>query len=73
MPRVDVDFRSARNKDQRTIEDLRAALKRMTDHYVQQAGSGDCGFWGPEEKEEVIAARTTLKQKKRIFVDGWPG
>ncbi len=36
------------------------ALEVMTEHYVQLAGCGDCGFWEPEEEDEVIEARKAL-------------
>lgn len=39
---------------------LREALTSMLNHYVRLAGSGDCGFWDPEEEAEVIAARAAL-------------
>lgn len=37
------------------------ALAKMTALYVQLAGSGDCGFWNPEEEPGVIAARAALR------------
>ncbi len=40
--------------------DLYEALAKLTEMYVQLAGSGDCGFWNPEEDPEVIAARSAL-------------
>ena len=42
------------------IAELVAELFAMTEHYVQLAGCGDCGFWNPEEEERVIAARALL-------------
>jgi hypothetical protein len=36
------------------------ALKVMTEHYVELAGSGDCGFWNPEDEPEVKQARAIL-------------
>ncbi len=44
-------------------ERLREALENMTRRYVDLAGSGDCGFWDPEEEDEVIAARAALQQE----------
>lgn len=40
--------------------DLLAALKMMTDKYVELANSGDCGFWDVSKDEDVIKARAVL-------------
>jgi len=39
---------------------LKDALSGILKRYVELAGSGDCGFWDPEEEQEVIAARAAL-------------
>lgn len=44
------------------VATLREQLAVMTKHYVQLAGSGDCGFWDPEEEQEVIDAREALSR-----------
>jgi len=41
---------------------LLAALEMLTVRYVDLAGSGDCGFWNPEEEPEVIAAREAIER-----------
>jgi hypothetical protein len=46
------------------IEALEAALRGITDRYVELANSGDAGFWDPEKEGEVIAARAALKDGK---------
>lgn len=38
------------------------ALAKMTARYVALAGSGDCGFWNPEEEPDVIASRAALRR-----------
>ena len=43
-----------------TQRDLVDCLSDMTEHYVQLAGCGDCGFWDPEQESEVIAARKMI-------------
>lgn len=43
---------------------LLAALETLTKRYVGLASSGDCGFWNPEEEDEVIAARAALSRAK---------
>jgi hypothetical protein len=45
------------------VRELRAALKGTLERYVDLAESGDCGFWDPEEKPHVIAARKALEAK----------
>ena len=40
----------------------RKALEGMIDMYVALVESGDAGFWDPEKVEEVIAARSALKE-----------
>lgn len=40
--------------------EMLAALKAITERYVSLAGSGDCGFWNPEEEPEVQAARAVI-------------
>lgn len=42
--------------------ELLDALRAITKRYVDLAGSGDCGFWNPEEEPEVIAARAALEK-----------
>lgn len=42
-------------------ERLRKALENMLKRYVDLAGSGDCGFWDPEDEDEVIASRAALE------------
>lgn len=42
------------------VRDLADCLSDMTEHYVELAGSGDCGSWNPEEEQEVIAARRMI-------------
>jgi hypothetical protein len=37
-----------------------AALKAITKRYVDLAGSGDCGFWDPENEPEVKQARAAI-------------
>jgi hypothetical protein len=37
-----------------------AALRVILDRYVALAGSGDCGFWNPEEEDCVKQARAAL-------------
>ena len=40
------------------------ALVAMTARYVDLAGSGDCGFWNPEEELQVIQARAAIAKAK---------
>ena len=40
------------------------ALAAMTARYLDLAGSGDCGFWNPEEELEVIQARAAIAKAK---------
>jgi hypothetical protein len=40
--------------------DLLQHLEAMVAHYVQLAGSGDCGLWDPENEVEVTAARAAI-------------
>lgn len=51
---------SLKSKLERAIE----CLESFLDMYVALVNSGDAGFWNPEEDEEVIKARTTLKEIK---------
>jgi hypothetical protein len=44
--------------------DLVDCLDDMTKHYVELAGSGDCGFWNPEREMEVIAARKMVAEHR---------
>ncbi len=53
-PAAEIDRLQAREKV------LTEALETITDHYVRLAGSGDCGFWNPEEEDEVMLARAAL-------------
>lgn len=48
---------------------LYEALEAMTEHYVDLAGCGDCGHWNPEEEEQVINSRATLKQARGEAVE----
>lgn len=59
MPRVDVDFRSARNKDQRTIEELRAALSAAMPTLTECASGGS-----RRAKRALIMAQEALEQTK---------
>lgn len=43
------------------IDQLRAALNGLLEHYTGLVNSGDCGHWNPEEETEVMAAREALK------------
>jgi uncharacterized SAM-dependent methyltransferase len=52
------------------IEALEAGLRTMVGHYVELAGSGDCGFWDPEKEPEVIAARALLSPASEGKTDG---
>lgn len=45
--------------------EMLAALKAITERYVDLAGSGDCGFWNPEEEPEVQAARAAIAKATR--------
>ena len=36
------------------------AAKALLEHYLSLANSGDCGFWDPEEEEQVIAVRAAI-------------
>jgi len=36
------------------------ALEAILNRYVGLANSGDCGFWNPEDEEEVKGARAAL-------------
>jgi hypothetical protein len=40
---------------------LVAALDQFLDKYCEMVGSGDCGFWNPEEDDFVIQARAALR------------
>ena len=40
------------------------ALVHLLRRYVELVESGDCGFWNPEEEEEVIAARAAIAKAK---------
>lgn len=51
------------------LKDAREALGGITERYVSLAGSGDCGFWNPEEEPEVIAARSTLSHLESLLKD----
>jgi len=46
------------------VDELSTALTNLLDLYVTLAGSGDCGFWEPEDEPEVIAARLALSRIK---------
>lgn len=46
--------------------DLVDCLSDMTEHYVQLAGCGDCGFWDPELEIEVIAAREMIAKSREV-------
>jgi hypothetical protein len=39
---------------------LRAALTSITNRYCDLAESGDCGFWDPEDEDEVKQARAAI-------------
>ncbi len=54
--RADTDFVLAFEYDR-----VRAALEGMLKHYVDLAGSGDCGHWDPETESIVIEARAALR------------
>ena len=41
-------------------ERLKAALRGITEHYIQLVNSGDAGSWDGEKEPEVIAARQAL-------------
>lgn len=41
-------------------EELVTALRAITARYLSLAGSGDCGFWNPEEEDDVIRANAAL-------------
>ena len=41
-------------------ERMRAALRGITEHYIQLVNSGDAGSWDGEKEPEVIAARQAL-------------
>lgn len=43
--------------------EAKEALRKMTEHYVQLAGCGDCGNWDPEKEKEVIEARAFLARE----------
>jgi hypothetical protein len=43
------------------VRGLIFALSNMTEHYVQLAGCGDCGFWEPETEPLVMECRAVLK------------
>ena len=47
------------NKAQRMQE----ALEKLLKCYLGLANSGDCGFWDPEEEEEVIQAKQALSKE----------
>lgn len=40
--------------------ELLEALKGILARYVQLAGSGDCGFWNPEDEDWVKASRCAI-------------
>ena len=40
---------------------MREALEEITNYYCRLVNSGDCGFWNPEDDEEVKAARAALR------------
>lgn len=40
--------------------ELVAALREITERYVDLVNSGDCGFWEPEDEKPVKAARAAL-------------
>lgn len=49
-----------RGRQEAQTRDLVDCLSDMTEHYVELAGCGDCGFWDPEKELEVIAARKMI-------------
>jgi len=56
---------------QEMVEGLRTVtdcLSDMTEHYVQLAGCGDCGFWDPEKEDKVIAARKLIADVRAVLV-----
>jgi hypothetical protein len=44
---------------------LYETLKRTLDSYVSLVNSGDCGFWNPENEEQVKVARQALSKAER--------
>jgi hypothetical protein len=46
------------------IKRLEEALEGTLNWIVYLANSGDAGFWNPEEKSVIIAARAALKAKE---------
>jgi hypothetical protein len=53
-------------------ERLRAALEPLLKRYVTLASSGDCGFWNPEEENEVISARAALRSVENTWTPANP-
>ena len=45
--------------------ELVAALREITERYVDLVNSGDCGFWEPEDEKPVKAARVALAKAGR--------
>jgi len=41
------------------------ALDRILERYIGLVESGDCGFWNPEDEEEVKQARAALLEVQR--------
>ena len=41
-------------------DDLVAALRALVDKYAELVNGGDCGFWNPENEDEMKAARTAI-------------
>jgi hypothetical protein len=42
------------------MDKMEQALRGLLDRYVSLVNSGDCGFWNPEDEDEVKAARESL-------------
>ncbi len=40
--------------------ELYKSLKTFVEMYVRMVNSGDCGFWNPEDDDEVLIARRVL-------------
>ncbi len=45
-----------------TEKRLAEALREVVNKYTGLVNSGDCGFWNPEEEQQVINARAALAE-----------